>query len=73
MNIRKTLLTTTAIILFSTHMALAELTTSELIAAFQEQGYNRIEIKVGPTQIKVEAIMGTAKSRLSTTRKPARF
>lgn len=42
------------------HMAFA-LTSDEVIADLQAQGFTRVEVKVGPTQIKVEAIRGTDK------------
>lgn len=45
---------------FAAHGALA-LTTDEIIADLQAQGYSRVEVKVGPNQIKVEAIRGTEK------------
>jgi hypothetical protein len=35
------------------------LTSQEVIDDLSAQGYTRIEVKVGPTQIKVEAIRGT--------------
>jgi uncharacterized membrane protein YgcG len=44
----------------STQIAMA-LTTDEVIATFQADGFTRIEVKQGPTQIKVEAIRGTEK------------
>lgn len=37
------------------------LTTDDVIAAFEADGFTRIEVKQGPTQIKVEAIRGTEK------------
>lgn len=40
---------------FSANMALA-LTTDELIATYQSQGFTHISIKSGPTQIQIEAI-----------------
>jgi hypothetical protein len=44
----------------STGPALA-LTTDEVISDLQAQGYDRIEVKVGPSQIKAEASNGTDK------------
>lgn len=38
--------------------------TDLLVAAWQAQGYDRIEIETGPTQIKVEAIRGTQKAEV---------
>ena len=37
------------------------ITADELVAAYQAEGYTKIEVKTGLTQIKVEAIMGTTK------------
>jgi hypothetical protein len=41
--------------------ALAAVTAESVISDFQAQGYDRIEVKKGPTQMKVEAIRGTEK------------
>lgn len=56
---KRTLLLTVAMI-FAGSVASA-LTPDEVVADFQEQGYTRIEVTVGPTQIKVEAIKGDEK------------
>ncbi|MFN7224852.1 MAG: PepSY domain-containing protein [Paracoccaceae bacterium] len=45
---------------FSGQMALA-LTADDVVADLQAAGYTRVEVRVGPTQIKVEAIRGTEK------------
>ncbi len=37
------------------------LTTNEVVSDLQGQGYTRVEVKVGPTQMKVEAIRGSEK------------
>jgi len=47
-------------IAFSANAALA-LTAEEIVTDLQGQGYTRVEVKVGATQIKVEAIRGTEK------------
>ncbi len=50
----------TALMTASAQMAFA-ITTDDVVAAFQAEGFTRIEVKQGPTQIKVEAIRGTEK------------
>jgi phosphopantothenoylcysteine synthetase/decarboxylase len=50
----------TVMMTVSAQMAFA-ITTDDVIASYQAEGYERIEIKQGPTQIKVEAIRGTEK------------
>lgn len=40
------------------------LTPNEVISSLQADGYNRVEVKVGPTQMKVEAIRGQQKLEL---------
>lgn len=45
-------------------MAFAQSSTDNLVAQLQEQGFTRIEVKRGPTQLKVEAIRGTTKREL---------
>lgn len=57
---KRTLMMTAAFI-FGGHMAFAAMTTDSIVSDLTEQGYTRIEIKTGPTQIKVEAIRGTEK------------
>lgn len=47
-------------LVMSGQMALA-LTPDEVIADMRSAGYTRVEVRVGPTQIKVEAIRGTEK------------
>ena len=42
-------------------MAFAALTTDTVVTDLTALGYTRIEIKTGPTQMKVEAIRGTEK------------
>ena len=59
MKTRLTLLV--AAFAFSGSMAFAALSTQEVIDGLSAQGYTRVEVKVGPTQTKVEAIRGTEK------------
>ncbi|TNC69837.1 hypothetical protein [Rubellimicrobium roseum] len=54
-------LATTAVMALSTGAALAQSAAEEVIAGLQAQGYTRIEVKEGPTQMKVEAIQGDTK------------
>ena len=37
------------------------LTTDQVVADLQAAGYTRVEVRVGPTQMKIEAIRGTQK------------
>ena len=57
---KRTLMMTAAFI-FGGHMAFAALTTDTVVTDLTALGYTRIEIKTGPTQMKVEAIRGTEK------------
>lgn len=41
--------------------AQAQITTDQLVEAYKAKGYDSIEVTAGPTQIKVEAIMGGQK------------
>ena len=50
-----------AAILFTGTAAFADITTDSVIADYTAQGYTRIEIRSGLTQIAVEAIRGTEK------------
>ena len=45
--------------MFAGHMAFAAISTDTITADLLAQGYTRVEIKQGPTQIKVEAVRGT--------------
>ncbi len=56
MSFKTTLLATTAALGLTAGIAFAEITNEQIIAAYA--GYDRIEIKRGPTQIKVEATKG---------------
>ena len=51
----------TAAFLFAGQMAFAALSTNTVVSDLTGLGYTRIEIKTGPTQMKVEAIRGTEK------------
>ncbi|MGL6212134.1 MAG: PepSY domain-containing protein [Paracoccaceae bacterium] len=53
------LLSTTALALLFTGAAMAAVNTDAVIADLQAQGYTSIEVKNGPSQVKVEAIRGT--------------
>ncbi len=57
----KKLMLTTMAGIFAASMSMAAITTDAIISDFQAQGYTRVEVKVGPTQMKVEAIRGTKK------------
>ena len=53
---KKILLSTTAAIALASAPALAQSATDQIIADLQRQGVTYMEIKQGPTQIKVEAV-----------------
>ena len=55
---RKFLLATTTIVTVTATMSFASPMTDSIISQLQAQGYDRIEIKEGPNQVKVEAING---------------
>lgn len=57
---KKTILTLAFGLLLSAQGAFA-LTAEQLVSDLQAQGYTRTEVRVGPSQIKVEAIRGTEK------------
>lgn len=57
---KRFLLLTTAIGFFAT-MAQAGITEQQVIDLYTSQGYTNIEVTTGPTQMKVEAVQGTAK------------
>ena len=57
---KRTLMMTAAFV-FAGQMAFAALSTDSVVNDLTGQGYTRIEIKTGPTQMKVEAIRGTEK------------
>lgn len=54
---KRTLMMTTAIVILSGSLAMAAPVTGDSLGAdYIAKGYDRVEVKVGPTQIKVEAI-----------------
>lgn len=53
---KKLLLSTTAALAITASAAFSQSIAEQVIAQLQEQGYERIEVKNGPTQVKVEAI-----------------
>jgi hypothetical protein len=50
-----------ATLTITAQMALAAITPDSVVTAYQAEGYTHIEVKVGVTQIKVEAIKGDVK------------
>ncbi len=50
-----------AVMIFGAGAAAAQITTDGVIQDLSAQGYSRIEVANGPTQMKVEAIRGTEK------------
>ncbi|MCU0911511.1 MAG: PepSY domain-containing protein [Rhodobacteraceae bacterium] len=58
---KRTLLLTTATTLLFGTAAMAAVTVESVVSAFQADGYENIEVKEGPTQIKVEASRGADK------------
>jgi phosphopantothenoylcysteine synthetase/decarboxylase len=61
MTMKRTLLLTTATTLLFGTAAMAAVTVESVVSAFQADGYENIEVKEGPTQIKVEASRGADK------------
>ncbi len=57
----KRLILCSAAFVLSASAALAAISTESVIADFQAQGFTRIEVRTGLTQMKVEAIRGTQK------------
>jgi len=57
---KRLMLLSSALILSAT-MSFAAVTADSLVTAYQAEGYTRIEVKTGLTQIKVEAVKGTTK------------
>jgi hypothetical protein len=58
-NMKRLLLS--AALAFAGTMSMAAITSDTIIKDLQAQGFSRIEVKIGATQIKVEAIRGTDK------------
>lgn len=57
----KRLMLLSSALIFAASMSYAAVTANELVLAYQAQGYTRVEVKTGLTQIKVEAVKGTTK------------
>ncbi len=53
---QKMLFSATAFLLMSASYSSAAITGQDIVAQYQSTGYQSIEVKVGPTQAKVEAI-----------------
>ena len=68
---KRLMLLSTALI-FSATMAFATITADELVAAYQADGYTKIEVKTGLTQIKVRPSWARPRSRSSMTLRPVR-
>lgn len=56
MSFKAKLMLCTAAFAFSASMAAAAITAEDVVKSYQEAAYTYIEVKDGPTQIKVEAI-----------------
>ena len=61
MKLRTLMLTSVGTMALATGAALAQIDADALVEQYQSQGYTRVEVKVGPSQVKVEAIRGTTK------------
>lgn len=61
MKLRTRLLSFTAAIVMTTGAAFAAIDGNTLADAYLAEGYDFVEVKVGPTQTKVEAIKGNTK------------
>lgn len=57
----KRLMLLSAAFALSATMAMAAISASDLVTAYQSEGYTKIEVVTGLTQIRVEATKGTAK------------
>jgi hypothetical protein len=62
--LKKLLMTTAAAMIVGTMAQAQSGMADSILSQLQSQGYTRVEIKVGPTQIKAEAIKGTQKREL---------
>ena len=62
--LKKLLMTTAAAMIVGTMAHAQSGMADSILSQLQSQGYTRVEIKVGPTQIKAEAIKGTQKREL---------
>ena len=63
-HMKKILLASVATLALSAGTAMASSFTDQIVAGLQSQGFARIEILEGTTQVKVEAIRGTTKLEL---------
>lgn len=61
MKLRSRLMLFTAAVALSANMAFAAIDGQALADAYLAEGYEFVEVKVGPTQTKVEAIRGNVK------------
>ncbi len=61
MKLKSKLMLFTAAAALSANMAFAAINPETLAAAYQAEGYTYVEIKVGPTQTKLEAVKGDRK------------
>ena len=55
-TMKKLLLSTVAAVVFGTGAVFAQSIAEQVVTQLQAEGYQRIEVKNGPTQVKVEAI-----------------
>ncbi|MGB5556818.1 MAG: PepSY domain-containing protein [Paracoccaceae bacterium] len=60
----KLFLSTAAAAALAATFAFAQSSTDSLVSQLQEQGFTRIEVKRGPSQMKVEAVRGTTKREM---------
>jgi hypothetical protein len=58
---KRILLASAAALALSASAGLAQSVADQIVSGLQAQGYTRIEVTEGPTQIKVEAIQGSTK------------
>ena len=61
MKLKTRLMLFAAAAALSVNMAHAAISGTDLAQAYLSQGYDYVEVKVGPTQTKVEALKGSAK------------
>ena len=52
MKLRTLMLTSVGTMALATGAALAQIDTDALVEQYQSQGYTRVEVKVGPSQVK---------------------
>jgi hypothetical protein len=61
MKLKSKLMLFTAATALSANMAFAAINPASLAEAYRAKGYTYVEVKVGPTQTKLEAVMGDRK------------